>query len=179
LTLIIILLDKLKIWPIVKSICHYRSRKEIREMAVTTASAVAKYFLTLNDEEVGELISNLKLQKMVYYAQGFYLAMEGGKPLFDDSIEAWAHGPVIPTLYREYREYGSGPIPTPEDFNQDDVDEEIRILLDEVYNVFGQFSAWKLRNMTHDEPPWKKAWEADKTITQESMNEYFKTLINA
>ncbi len=139
---------------------------------------VAKYFLTLNDIEVGELISNLKLQKLVYYAQGFYLAIED-KPLFDDIIEAWAHGPVIPTLYADYRRFKSGSIPPPVNFNLKVISKDVKELLDEVYSVFGQFSAWKLRNMTHEEPPWKDAWNTDKIITQESMKIYFKTLLNS
>jgi len=138
---------------------------------------VAKYFLTLSDEEVGELLSNLKLQKLVYYAQGFSLAIND-QQLFSDSIEAWAHGPVIPTLYRDYKPYESAPIPRPDNFNLNRIDPNIKDLLDEVYSVFGQFSAWKLRNMTHEEPPWKEAWETnDKIISEDSMKSYFKTLL--
>ena len=59
---------------------------------------VANYFLSLCDEDAGDLISNLKLQKLVYYAQGFHLAISG-EPLFDEKIMAWEHGPVIPQLY--------------------------------------------------------------------------------
>lgn len=150
--------------------------RRYRGVAKATASDVAKYFLTLNDEEVGELISNLKLQKLVYYAQGFYLAIED-EPLFNESIEAWAHGPVIPNLYHNYKTYESGPIPCPKDFDSDMLDSDIKNLLDEVYSVFGQYSAWKLRNMTHEEPPWVEAWAGNKIITQESMREYFKTLL--
>lgn len=140
---------------------------------------VAKYFLTLNanDEEVGELISNLKLQKLVYYAQGFHLAIMD-EPLFDSSIEAWAHGPVVPSLYHDYKEYGAGAIPAPIGFDLESIDKETRDLLDEVYNVFGQFSAWKLRNMTHEEPPWKEAFEGSGIISKTSMKKYFLTLVD-
>jgi len=138
---------------------------------------VAKYFLTLNDEEVGELISNLKLQKLVYYAQGFHLAIMD-EPLFADTIEAWAHGPVVPSLYHEYKGYGSQAIPAPVTFDADIMTEETRELLDEVYNVFGQFSAWKLRNMTHEEPPWIESSKMAGAISQNSMKNYFKTLVS-
>jgi len=139
-------------------------------------SDVAKYFLSLNDEEVGELISNLKLQKLVYYAQGFHLAMMDS-PLFADSIEAWAHGPVVPSLYHAYKEYGAGAIPVPVDFDPDIIDSSTSALLDEVYSVFGQFSAWKLRNMTHDEPPWIEAFKGDGVISTVTMKKYFLTLV--
>lgn len=147
---------------------------------MTSCYDVAKYFLTLNanDEEVGELISNLKLQKLVYYAQGFHLAIEG-ESLFTESIEAWAHGPVVPELYHEYKVYGSGAIPPPDGFDPESIDGETRSLLDEVYAVFGQFSAWKLRNMTHEEPPWTEAYIEGGTgiITKKSMKKYFTTLV--
>ena len=62
---------------------------------------VAQYFLAQMDEDAGDLISNLKLQKLVYYAQGFALALHG-RPLFRERVEAWTHGaPVVPELYVE------------------------------------------------------------------------------
>jgi len=140
-----------------------------------TCYDVAKYFLSLTDENLGDLISNLKLQKLVYYAQGFHLAIHG-KPLFDEETEAWIYGPAIPELYSGYKKYGSGHIPSPTDTDFSVFDEEIRSLLDEVYAVFGQYSAWKLANMTHEEPPWRDAAECG-TITHDSMREYFKTLL--
>ena len=74
------------------------------------AIEVARYFLSLTDEDAGELISNLKLQKLLYYAQGFHLVIYG-EPLFPETIEAWAHGPVVTSVYHQYKEYGSEPIP--------------------------------------------------------------------
>lgn len=50
----------------------------------------------------GELMTNLKLQKMLYYQQGFHLAYFG-TPLFDDEIEAWMYGPVVPSVYNHYK----------------------------------------------------------------------------
>lgn len=56
---------------------------------------VAKYFLAQQDETAGDLISNLKLQKLIYYAQGFHLAISD-RPLFPEPIKAWIHGPAVP-----------------------------------------------------------------------------------
>ncbi len=142
-----------------------------------TCYDVAKYFLCSVDEEAGDLISNLKLQKLVYYAQGFHLALYG-TPLFSERIEAWAHGPVVPELYHAYKCYGSGAIPQPDNIDYSIYDQKTRELLDEVYSVFGQFSAWKLRNMTHDEPPWKNVSDTAGEITHKSMQQYFKTQLN-
>lgn len=138
---------------------------------------VAKYFLAQIDEEAGDLISNLKLQKLVYYAQGFHLALYD-RPLFLEPIEAWTNGPVVPELYRYYREYGAGPIPYPKDIDFSIYDEQTKSLLDEVYAVFGQFSAWKLRKMTQEEEPWKLAAQTNSQISLESMQTYFKTQLN-
>jgi len=141
-----------------------------------SARDVANYFLALASEEEGELISNLKLQKLVYYAQGFSLAIRG-KPLFQESIEAWTHGPVVPSLYREFKEYGSAAVEPPSDFTFDSFDPEIQELLDEVYSVYGQYSASGLRTLTHSEPPWKDA-PGGQVIPLATMRDYFKTLVN-
>ncbi|MBD2305686.1 SocA family protein [Chroococcidiopsis sp. FACHB-1243] len=142
-----------------------------------TCRDIAKYFLAQEDEDAGDLISNLKLQKLVYYAQGFHLALYD-EPLFSERIEAWTHGPVVPELYRDYKEIGANGIPCPDDIDFSIYDEKTRSLLDEVYCVFGQFSAWKLRNMTHEEAPWKDVSVPGGEITQSAMKEYFKTQLN-
>lgn len=140
-----------------------------------TCFDVADYFLSKTDEEAGDVISNLKLQKLVYYAQGFTLAVTG-KPLFNEPIEAWQHGPVVPDLYHRYKDHGAYGIPAPTNVDFSKFSSEIKEILDEVYDVYGQFSAWKLRNMTHEEAPWKNTEKGD-VISLSSMSEYFKTQI--
>lgn len=138
-----------------------------------SALDVSKYFLMCTDPNDDERISNLKLQKLLYYAQGFHLAMYG-KPLFGDEVQAWTHGPVVPEVYRYYKEHGSGAIPWPDDFDVDLYDADTRELLDEVYQVMGQFSAWKLRCMTHEEPPWRITPQ-NGVISHKLMADYFVT----
>jgi uncharacterized phage-associated protein len=144
---------------------------------------VARYFLMLaasGEEDAGDNITHLKLQKLLYYAQGFHLALFGGMPLFNDRIEAWEHGPVVPSLWDVYRGYGSSPIPPAEGFDPSvALAAEDRQLLDDVWNTYGQFSAWRLREMTHREPPWREAyaWGRNSVITPASMLEYFSTQI--
>lgn len=146
---------------------------------MATVFDVANYFLAQSDEEAGDLISNLKLQKLVYYAQGFHLAV-CGDCLFGETLEAWQHGPVVPALYHKYKHYGAGGIPAPINPDFAGLTSEQVGLLEEVYAVYGQFSAWKLRNMTHDEAPWRDAAEAEcTTITPESMREFFTTRLAA
>jgi hypothetical protein len=81
------------------------------------ADQVARFFLSVTDPEDND-VSNLKLQKLCYYAQGLCTAMRGA-PLFADRIEAWDHGPVVPNLYHQYKQYGSQPIPVVTDFNRE------------------------------------------------------------
>ena len=143
-------------------------------MAKLTAQNIAEYFLSLCSDDCGDNISNLKLQKLVYYAQGFNLAFNG-KALFKEDIFAWQHGPVVPSLYRKYSCYGNGAIPVPQiDFSL--YSKAVKELLDEIWKVFGQFSAWKLRNMTHEELPWKNT-PLNEVISHEIMENYFKGLI--
>lgn len=139
---------------------------------------VAKYFLAQSSEDAGDLISNLKLQKLVYYAQGFSLALYG-QPLFAERIEAWLHGPVVPDLYHHYKAFGSGHIPHPEAFDFGTFSAEERELLDEVYEAYGQYSAWRLRQLTHDESPWIENYREgnNRVISQDSMTRYFETQV--
>jgi uncharacterized phage-associated protein len=144
-------------------------------MGGISAQNVADYFLAQMSDDCGDTISNLKLQKLLYYAQGVNLAFHD-TPLFRDRIRAWDHGPVIPSIYHKYKEYGDGAIPKPNNVNFAVFTKKDRTVMDEVWKVFGQFSAWKLRNMTHAEPPWKNT-ERDAVIPRAAMREYFKTLL--
>lgn len=141
-----------------------------------TASDVAKWFLTYNklmmDSDGAEYISNLKLQKLLYYAQGTFLAITGRR-LFGDAIEAWTHGPVVPNVYHTYKVYGDKGIEPPENFDAENFSAEENALLAEVYNEFGQYSAWKLRNMSHNETPWQNT-EPGKEIRVQLIKQYFE-----
>ncbi|MBY0431807.1 MAG: DUF4065 domain-containing protein [Rhodospirillales bacterium] len=111
----------------------------------------------------------------MYYAQGFHVAI-AGDALFDEHIEAWAHGPVVPALYHEFKRHGRNAIPAPEAFNAATVFTAAQLdLLEEVYEVFGQYSAWRLREMTHQEQPWLDHEEGAEEIPLHEMRQYFVT----
>lgn len=146
-------------------------------MGKHTALQVAKWFLARNRiaaaDEGAEYISNLKLQKLLYYAQGCSLAVNN-EPIFDDPIVAWQHGPVVEGVYHVYKRHGSNGIPFEEDFDGSEFSKEENELLEEVYDEFGQYSAWKLRNMTHSEFPWRNTMQND-VIPKTVIKEFFKT----
>ena len=135
---------------------------------------MANYLLIQEDPDAGEGISNLKMQKLCYYAQGFHLALNGIR-LFEDDMEAWLHGPVVPILYDAYKKYGNGPIPVPEDVSWDSLSPKIQDLLGKIYRLYGQYAAWTLRNMTHEELPWLNAKRREtRKIADKDMIDFFK-----
>jgi uncharacterized phage-associated protein len=141
------------------------------------AMTVAKWFVAWAEAEDADL-SNLKLQKLLYYAQGHHLGRTG-KPLFPEKIEAWSHGPVVPQIYRAFRDFASGDIRLPgsDTFMWDQIDSETADFLILVWNTYGEFAAWRLRNMTHDEAPWKANFRPDEKnleIPQSDLLKFFK-----
>lgn len=135
---------------------------------------IAKKIIAKTDVEHGDTISNLKLQKMLYYMQGFHLAFFD-TPLFDDDIFAWQYGPVVPSVYKEYKRYDAKAISLPEG-NIICLTDDEETVFDNVYAEYGQFSAVALMNMSHAEIPWRTT-EISQVINKEKIREYFKTQI--
>lgn len=73
------------------------------------AQDVAEYFIALARHSEDTSVTNLKIQKLVYYAQAWYLANYGNS-LFEEDFQAWVHGPVIPELYQQYKQFSYKPI---------------------------------------------------------------------
>lgn len=142
-----------------------------------SARQIADYILASSHPEMGDLISNLKLQKLLYYAQGAYLALKD-KPLFDEDIYNWDYGPVVPEVYQQFKQHGNNAIDKPNDFDFGAFSEDEIEVIDEVLKVFGQFSAWKLRDMTHQEKPWASTKRND-VIPKPLIQTYFKESILA
>lgn len=138
-----------------------------------SAKTIAQAFLCLSNPDVGDVVTNLKLQKLLYYAQGFSLAIYD-KPLFKEDVLAWEHGPVVREVYDAYKENSATPI-APKTCPSTLTKAE-KELIDNVWNVYGQFSAWKLRDMTHNESPWQNTNRNNK-ISNTKLKSYFKTLV--
>lgn len=121
-----------------------------------TATKVAQYFLTRKE------LTPKKLQKLVYYAYAWFVALNNDSAddiknvLFAEVPQAWVHGPVFPSLFREYREYGWNEVKKLKGrikFANDDV----QALLEVIWSKFGGYSADELEAMTHNELPWREA----------------------
>lgn len=128
--------------------------EQTKEQKIISASDVADFFLA-KANAVGEPITNLKLQKLVYYAQAWFLANKH-KSLFEEDFEAWVHGPVLPELYHKYKERGSAPIITELGLKEvsEKFNEETFEFLNEVASVYMPHGAFQLELMTHNEKPW-------------------------
>lgn len=123
------------------------------------------------DEDCGDVITNLKAQKLLYYAQGVSYATLGA-PLFADDFEAWQHGPVIPSLYDELKKFGNNQIKINTEYDDNLFSREQLDSIVRTYKTFGQYSAWKLRDMTHQELPWKNT-KRNHTIPKDLIKSYF------
>lgn len=137
---------------------------------------IAKYIICYAYEK-GVTITNLKLQKLLYYAQAWYL-VNFGTALFDDKIEAWQFGPVVPSVYNEFKSFGRNPIELTDYECTNIISDETCInYLDEFCEHFMKYSSTDLVSMTHNEEPWKKAYLSDnKEIKPEILKEYYSKL---
>jgi len=140
---------------------------------------VANYILEISqsdsDDEESIFISHMQLQKLVYFCQGYSLALQGS-PLFNESIEAWEHGPVCPKLYQSLKRYGSLPITASIDPEKIRLSEKERSIISMVYGAYGQYSASRLRRITHEEGPWKTT-KPKTEIPEHAMAQYFESLV--
>jgi uncharacterized phage-associated protein len=146
-------------------------------MAITTAQDVAKFFIS-SFQKSGDPVTNLKLQKLLYYAQGWYLAFTES-PLFEERIEAWAHGPVVPPVYGSFKQYQWNPIT--EDVVEPNLPESVTKHLEEVMEAYGVHGAYYLERLTHQEQPWIEARSgledtlpSNTVITFDAMKRFFK-----
>ena len=95
-------------------------------------------------------------------------------PLFNEAIEAWQYGPVVPELYHAYKLFGNTPLPQPHRETVNLFTQPEQELLNQIYYEYGQFSAWRLSDMTHQETPWRST-PINGIISHEILKSYFQT----
>lgn len=162
------------------------------------ASELAPYIIAYNDE-YGDLITNKKLQKLLYYiaAWGMVYFDDG---IIDDDFVAWVHGPVCVAVYHEYKDFGYSPLKI--DYKGSSASEYIRHFIDahqevdqindkiELINTVIQkyipFSSLQLELLSHSEEPWREARvglqpieKGKSVINKSTMQHYYKSLLDA
>lgn len=134
---------------------------------------IAEYTLWYCETTLGEPISNLQLQKFLYYEQGIYLAMYS-KPLFENEIQAWRYGPVVPDVYYWFNINLSNKIRggnnTSNKLEKEAID-VIEYVADELISI----SPFDLVEQTHREAPWKEAYIKgfNEVILPDTIREFF------
>lgn len=135
---------------------------------------IAHKILSRVDVEHGDTISNLKLQKLLYFVQGFHLA-SFGEPLFDEDMIAWTYGPVVPEVYDTYKRYRSRSINTAGVTDNLTLKPEAAALFDKVYLEYSRYSAVALMQMTHSAGPWRNH-QVGEVMPKSEIRDYFLTL---
>jgi uncharacterized phage-associated protein len=140
------------------------------------ALEIAKYILAVVSE-YGDVVTNLKLQKLLFYAQVWHLVKKQA-PLFEEDAVAWQFGPVIPEVYDAYKKYGR--LPITDETSQADIDvldAESQRYMDKFLLTYMDYSAISLANMTHNEAPWRDAFEKNSNggeiIPQDILQQYY------
>jgi uncharacterized phage-associated protein len=119
-----------------------------------TALEIANWIRNAVDRGAGDSITHLKLQKLVYYAQAWSLALLG-RPLFDEDVQAWTHGPVVPSVWHHLKDHRWDALPPAA--HAVELDPETEELLRDVMDTYGEHSAKALEDLTHSEEPWIRA----------------------
>lgn len=157
---------------------------------ISRISAVANYFLACSKRDKRP-VSNLSMQKLVYFAYGWML-VKTERNLFYDRIEAWQYGPVIPSLYHQLKHYGRGRI-TKEILDYDHQEDkfylwtltegtQVEKIMQKVWNRYGHRTPGEMIALTHNpDTPWRntilsKGYNAE--ITDELIKEHFLSLEN-
>ncbi|KUG58939.1 Panacea domain-containing protein [Nesterenkonia jeotgali] len=146
-------------------------------MATSQAQNLAAYIVEQFDN-----IETLKLQKLLYYCNAWSLALRD-RAIFQDPIQAWRHGPVVKSIYGYHRQ-----APTVSEWpfgSASELKPEERELADAVIDLYGARSGWALRNLTHEEAPWRDAWDRcaegeilNEPIEHDAMKVYYRSLIS-
>ena len=133
----------------------------------------AHYLVYLSYGEQRRSLTSLKLQKLLYLAQGWSYVWDN-RPLFHDEFEAWQYGPVNAEVYNYFKRFGRNEIPEYEGLNSR-MDKDSRETLDAVWDKYCSYSAFELVELTHRQEPWKNAYNRRGTIKNSDIKLYFQS----
>ena len=134
----------------------------------------AHYLVYLSYSEIRASLTPLKIQKILYFAQGWSFVWDD-KPLFTEDFEAWQFGPVNKSVYMYFQKYGRGCIPEEEGIPTL-CDEDAEETLKSVWRDYSKYSAFELVEMTHLQTPWSEAYKNNNTISATNIKNYFQKL---
>lgn len=134
------------------------------------ANYIVSDFSNIATNRIEGDLTNLKLQKLLYYIQILSLK-KLNKLAFDNTIEAWDYGPVVPCVYQEYKNFGRNVLDT-ENPNLLLKPLELKSIVDDVIEDKGKYTGIALMKMTHQDKAWKIAYDSkDKIITKELLKQ--------
>jgi len=144
---------------------------------VATVFDVANFFITAENKREQGSMTNLRLNKILYFAQ-IVSILEHGKPLFHDDFEAWNLGPVIPSVYHKYKAYADAPIKSSESIDYSVFSaEEIRLLFD-IFSLYKNLATSRLVELSHQpNGPWHRAYAngvGKKIIPLEEIAQFYR-----
>lgn len=153
------------------------------------AKAIANYFISKSiTDPKKSFLTPLKLIKLIYIAHGFYLALKG-ESLIQEPVEAWQYGPVVRSIYAEFKKYGNGSITQLAEIDKDQEipqdDKYTLSFLDNIWSKYGDFDGIELSAWSHEEySPWHDTWINKKgrfskstSIENDLIRDYFKTIL--
>lgn len=149
-----------------------------------SAAAVANAFIEKGIDELIPDLSPMKIQKLLFYTQSWYLRFHNGQPLIDDDFKRWKYGPVIPSIYHELKPYGhfpvtrkiSGLVQVPQNGMKivtpgiDPNDLDAIELINQIAENYGKYSGTELSELTHAPgAAWSLGSDDGSIITLEQM----------
>ncbi len=127
----------------------------------------------------GKTITQLKLQKLLYFIEAYYMAYYDKGALYIEDFYAWTYGPVIKEVYDKYKIYMSDAIVENDCGNTIDLDKNIKDSIDTIYSAFGNLTAYDLIKITHlQDSPWFNTIKPNK-ISKEQTKKWFNYLFLA
>jgi uncharacterized phage-associated protein len=132
-------------------------------LKMTNVLDVSKYIVCKFNEQ-GKNITMLKLQKILYFCQGYFMAHNNGRAMFKEDFRAWKLGPVLYNVYKEFNDFSSVTC----DIN---IEGEVKRIIDLVLEDKGNYTAWQLVEETHKKGPWATIFNENKWGDYDFCNE--------
>lgn len=124
-------------------------------------------------------LTPMQVLKLVYISHGWMLGLHQ-RPLFDENVEVWKYGPVVPGVYRKYKEFRGNPIDSPGKDHKGDMDRSKRDVIGQVFDEYATYTGIELSELTHQEgSPWDTARKTRMDIIPNDLIQtYYRKLYN-